>query len=221
MAERTLADAPAMVVFDWGGVILRICRGFEEGCGRAGLDLREDALTPERIATRRAIAQQYQRGEIDCQTWAQRVSDATGGAYSAAEVELLHDAWLIEEYPGVAAVITDLHDAGIATGLLSNTNARHWSRHLPTETAGADFPTIGLIQHRHASHLLGHAKPDEAIYRAFERETGCASGDLLFFDDLPENIERAHACGWRAHQIDHEGDTAAQMRTALRGIGLL
>ena len=216
-----MAEKPRMIVFDWGGVILRICRGFEQGCAQAGLDVRPAAMTPDRVAARRAIAQSYQRGEIDCDTWAVRVSEATGGVYTPLEIQQIHDAWLIAEYPGVAQLIDDLHAAGTPTGLLSNTNARHWARHLPGGTGEADFPTIGMLRHRHASHLLGHAKPDEAIYRAFERETDHKAGELLFFDDLLENIEQARGCGWLAHQIDHEGDTAEQMRTALKRFGVL
>lgn len=221
METGAMGDKPRIIVFDWGGVILRICRSFDEGCARAGLDVRAAAMTPERIAARRKIAERYQRGEIDCTAWATSVSESTGGVYTPEEVQRIHDAWLIDEYPGVSSIIDDLHTAGVHTALLSNTNARHWARHLPTGTAEADFPTIGMLRHRHASHLLGHAKPDEAIYRAFERETDHRGGELLFFDDLIENIQQARGCGWLAHQIDHEGDTAEQMRTVLKRFGVL
>jgi putative hydrolase of the HAD superfamily len=75
------------------------------------------------------------------------------------------------------------------------------------------------IGSRHASHLLGLAKPDPAIYRAFEREVGAGAGSLVLFDDLPENVAAARACGWTAFEVDHAGDTAAQVTAALRGMG--
>ena len=42
-----------------------------------------------------------------------------------------------------------------------------------------------------------------------------------FFDDLEANVEAAAAGGWDAVRIDHETDTAAQMRSALRIRGIL
>lgn len=218
-----MAEPPRIVVFDWGGVLLRICRSWQEGCAAAGLDVRAGTDDPELKAQRRELSMAYQRGELDCDTFFSRVAEATGGRYAADEIERLHDAWLIEEYPGVADLLDALHAVdGVATGLLSNTNHRHWVRQRPGEAPAElpHFPTAGRVQHPHASHIIGAAKPDEAIYRAFERATGFAESDVLFFDDLAENISTAQQIGWRAVQIDHTGDTAAQMRSALAEQGI-
>jgi FMN phosphatase YigB (HAD superfamily) len=64
------------------------------------------------------------------------------------------------------------------------------------------------------------AKPDEAIYRAYEKATGVAGAEIIFFDDLAENIEAARAAGWNAEQIDHTGDTAEQVRMLLSRYGI-
>lgn len=209
------------VVFDWGGVILQICRSWEEGCARAGVPHRErpggEAMTMER----RRLNELYQTGMIDCDSFFQAVAATTSGLYSVDEVIRIHDAWLVSEYAGVRELIQELNGAGrVQTGLLSNTSHRHWLRHMPSATAAADFPTIGLLTHKHASHILRLAKPHVDIYRAFERESGFGPSQILFFDDLPENVSGARAAGWNAHQIDHTGDTASQMREALRGLGV-
>ena len=47
------------------------------------------------------------------------------------------------------------------------------------------------------------------------------SSDLVFFDDLPENVDAARACGWNAVQVDHAGDTAAQVLAGLRAQGAM
>ena len=36
-----------IVCFDWGGVILRHCRSWQEGCAAAGLPVHPEVLTPE------------------------------------------------------------------------------------------------------------------------------------------------------------------------------
>lgn len=207
-----------MVCFDWGGVVLRICRSWEEGCAAAGLPVREGSVTPEIRAARKKHADEHQLGLIECATFYERASAATGGRYTPDEVRRIHDAWLVGEYPGVATLIDELAALPrVTTGLLSNTNHAHWVRHHPRQDGSpGDFPTVHRLAHRHASHIMRLAKPDAAIYRAFERATGVAGAHILFFDDLPDNIDAARSIGWHAVRIDHTGDTAAQMRAALR-----
>lgn len=215
-----------LVCFDWGGVILRICRNWQEGCAAAGLPVRRRDESPEAqaamAAARAEVARRYQTGEIDSATFHSGVAAATGGLYTPDEVCRIHDAWLIAEYPGIDRVVARLVETpGVQTGLLSNTNAGHWRRHLPgPEGSRADFPTVARLKHRHGSHLLGAAKPGEEIYRLFERQSGFAGGEILFFDDLQENVETAHRIGWRAEQIDPFGDTASQIEGHLARYGV-
>lgn len=217
-----MSDQIRAVVFDWGGVILQICRSWEEGCRRAGIPFRERPGGPAMDSERKRINQLYQTGMIDCDTFFEQIAATTQGVYAPSEIRTVHDAWLIQEYRGVRDLILELNESKrVETGLLSNTSHRHWLRHLPRGNQAGEFPTIGLLTHKHASHLLKLAKPDIQIHRAFERESGHAAGQILFFDDLPDNIAAARAAGWHAHQIDHTGDTAQQMRTALRALRIL
>lgn len=216
-ADRPGADTPVrLVCFDWGGVILRICRSFAEGVRAAGLDLRDGFDEGELYDVRRAAASEYQVGRMGEHEFFEAVSRSMRGAYSIEEIALVHDAWLLGEYEGVGELVAEIHERARArTGMLSNTNARHWARR------ERDFPTAGTLHHQHASHLLGLAKPDTAIFRAFEREAGVAGAQIVFFDDLAENAEAARAAGWRAVQVDREGNTAAQMHAALVDLGVL
>ncbi len=219
MTDPHVATQPDIVVFDWGGVLLRICRSWEEGCAHAGLDVRPGVEDESLRARRQDASMRYQRGELDCESFFTQVAAATAGLYSREDIARLHDAWLIEEYPGVSTLMDDLLALDtVTTGLLSNTNHRHWLRQHHGEQP--HFPTAGRVAHPHASHLLGCAKPDASIYRAFERETGFSGLQIIFFDDLAENIATARALGWQAVQIDHAGDPAAQMRAALRAVGI-
>lgn len=211
------------VCFDWGGVILRICRSWAEGCQRAGLPVRGDPTTPAWANVRRGASHEYQLGLIDDAEYYRRISEAGGGVYTPAECEAIHHAWLIEEYPGVTRLIDDLHQQGVTTALLSNTNRAHWSRQFPVfDTPGRQrFASASTLKLRHASHLLGLAKPDDAIYKAFERHTHFHPREIVFFDDLPENIDTAAKVGWNTLRIDHTGDTASQMRAELARLRVL
>ncbi len=204
-------SAVRLVCFDLGGVLVRICRSWREGCERAGLPVHDDLDTPDARAARMHWAHQYQLGRIDCDAFARGLSEAVGGRYTPEQIRAIHDAWIITEYPGVDRLLWRLNEMdSLTTAILSNTNHGHWARLISCTNCG-EFPSLGLVHQPHASHLLGLAKPDPAIYRAFESRTGFAPSDVLFFDDLEENASAARACGWRAEQIDHAGDTVSQI----------
>lgn len=216
--------ANPLIVFDLGGVIVRICRSIKEAGDRCGIVVRDEDIAPQHRAARRAIHARYERGQIECDEFFALISRTTDGRYTPEQFRAMHEAWIIDEYPGVSELIDDLHARGIATGVLSNTNHIHWTLQMQArvgargEPLPPKFPTTAKPMHRHASHLLGLAKPDPAIYHEFSRRTGFAAGSIVFFDDLLENVEAARGAGWRAHHIDHTGDTAAQMRGHLIGI---
>lgn len=215
-----MATRPEMVCFDWGGVILRHCRSWEEACRVGGLEMRPAVMAPDLLHLRRIATRAYQAGRVDCDEFYDMLTHATGGLYTREECVRLHDAWLLDEYEGMGEVVDQIHAHGVATALLSNTNQSHWRRGFP-EHGPADYPTAGRLRFPHASHLLGFAKPQEEIYRAFEDVVGVRGAAVLFFDDLEENLVTARRLGWRTVLVDHTGDTAAQVRGALREFGLI
>jgi glucose-1-phosphatase len=214
-----MSDHPVrLVCFDLGGVLLRICRTWDEGCRAAGIEPRPGANDPVLVERRRAVSHAYSLGRIDCDACFRGMSEATSGLYTPDEVARVHDAWLVGEYPGVGPLIDRLLNAPhVRTGVLSNTNHRHWVRIAPGPRA--EFPAAARLPNLHASHILGLAKPDPAIYAAFERSVGVRGPEILFFDDLDENIAAAKAAGWQAVQVDHQGDTATQMLRHLSSCG--
>ena len=226
----TAAEFPKIriVVFDLGGVVVRICRSIQEAGRLVGIEIPDSDITSDKRAERKAIHFQYERGRLSCDQFFAAIAQTTGGKYTPEQFRAMHEAWIVGEYPGVAALIDDIHEAGLDTGVLSNTNASHWAQMQPVPSATGRitpprFPTPAKPRHKHASHLLGLAKPEPAIYTEFARLTGYQGRDILFFDDLEENIRAAREAGWHARTIDHQGDPAAQMRLALRqdfGIGL-
>jgi putative hydrolase of the HAD superfamily len=214
MAPTAGQAPPSLVVFDLGGVVVRICRSWDEACAAAGVPVRRDErLThPDAVARRRALHRMHESGQIDGDAYFQGVSLATGGLYSADEVRAIHRSWILGEYQGIGALLRRLgaHD-WVQTACLSNTNAAHW------DILG---PSIAPLHRCFASHAMKLAKPDERIYRAVERATERRPEEILFFDDMPENIDAAIACGWRAVRIDHAAETAPQIDAALRTHGV-
>ena len=69
-----------LVCFDLGGVVIRICRSWREGCAAAGLDLRGDDESlfngTDGWYARRDLTDLYQTGRITTEEFAQRFSGA-------------------------------------------------------------------------------------------------------------------------------------------------
>lgn len=210
-------DAIQVVCFDLGDVLIRICRGWRHACECAGVtrEIREpDAATKAAIHD---VIVDSEVGRIDQATFAARVAPLLG--VETDDVLKMSDAYLLGPYPGVPELIEDVNAAGVATACLSNTNASHWS--LMTCSGGRCELPLAKMTYRFASQLVGARKPDAAIYEHVERITGLAPAQLLFFDNLAENIEAALARGWRGEIIDPGGDPVAQMREHLRRYDVL
>jgi putative hydrolase of the HAD superfamily len=209
-----------IVVFDLGGVVVRICRSWLQAARLAGLPEHPRVMEADMLEARKAIVKRYEVSALTDEEYFAAMSSAMQGLYSPDDCRHIHDIWITGEYPGIARLITDLHAQSIATGVLSNTNAWHWRQMTSGPHGAAKFPTPAMVQHLHASHLLRLVKPDPAIWQAFQATTGFDASSIIYFDDLPENVTAANAAGWDALPIDHDADTAAQIRLHLRARGL-
>lgn len=201
-----------LVCFDVGGVLVRALGSFPEAILAARLPLR---LPPEAIAARfesteaREVRQQYRTGQIREKAYAQSLSDAIQGIYSPHEILAIRDAWLLDPHPETDALLRQLRQVpGIRLALLSNTCLEHWAI-----TCRYSWRTS--VHYAFASHEMGLAKPAPEIFRAVENATAIAPHQILFFDDLEENVAGARGCGWIAIQIDPLGNPARQVRTVL------
>lgn len=203
---------PHMVVLDLGGVVVRICRTWREACDAAGepfLPHVDAALAHPGMA---ASMHAFQSGQIDAAAHFQAVR-ALVPDYTLAQIARVHAAIILGDYPDIGAAIDTMHAAGLRTACLSNTNHAHWDEQL------RHSPAFRRIQLPHASHLMGLVKPDAAIFRAFEASAGVQPHELVYFDDLPEFVAAARACGWNAVQVDHARDTGEQVLAGLRAHG--
>ena len=205
------------VVFDLGGVLVRLAGSWTRACEVVGLPVRGVADTPAARAVRHEFVVAHEEGRLSHAEFLDAVVRSTGGVYTPAEVDAIHRAWVLDPYPGVEELVRDLRGACVRTAILSNTNEVHWHEHVlkPDRKLRLD------VDHPHASHLLGARKPRRRIYDLFAAEARVEPAHLLFFDDLADNVEGAREAGWRAERIDPAGDTAAQMRAHLVALGVL
>lgn len=198
------------VAFDLGGVLFRIRASWSLAADSLGIDRpdlhRSIFVTPEFAA--------YQEGLIEEHLYAAALGKALDlSPQTALEV---HDAILVEPYPDSDRLVLDLKTVGLQTACLSNTNHRHWQRLIdPTY-----FPAMASLDLPFASHLVQLSKPGEAIYREFEAQTQASKDEIVYFDDLRENVGAGMALGWQAFLVD-PASPIEQMRSILEELGLL
>lgn len=210
--------AISVVCFDLGGVVVRIHPDWGAAAAAAGLA----GALPRTWSSREVVAAwqeahlAHHRGDLCSAEYFERVARLSEGHYGAPDVERIHRGWLIEEYAGMAAIVERLAVSGYRTACLSNTNEEHWSQMLDEE----GYPAVRALELKLASHELRLLKPEPEIYAAALARFRCQPHEVVFFDDLIENVQAAQQCGWNAIRIDPTGAPAAQVMTALRELGV-
>jgi HAD superfamily hydrolase (TIGR01509 family) len=114
-------------------------------------------------------------------------------------------------FPEMASLVERLHAGGTPLYLLSNAPnlLDPWLR----GPARQHHPFLGLFQDYVVSGLVGHSKPDPAIYELTCRTGGFQPADAVFIDDVLANVEGARAVGMRAIHHRSATETAAELRT--------
>lgn len=219
-AMTTIASIDA-VVFDFGGVLIRITRSWRQALERAGLPDTPVVDDPAFAAALDARYVAFEDGSIDAPTYYQAIVDHSGGRLDRRAAERLHQAILIGPYPGVDRLVDAVRAAGLTAAVLSNTNPPHWRRMRALEGGPPEFAPLHLPSPAVASFEVGVAKPQPGIYRALQTALDLPPGRILFFDDSEANVRGAREVGWQAEHIDFAGDPARQMRLHLQARGAL
>lgn len=212
-----MPDSPIQLVcFDLGGVLIRLCDGWDHACALAG-------VTPDKVMTdadlRKLIdlVHREEVGGLPHGDFFTRSAPLLG--LSPQDAKAMADAWLRGAFPGIDTLIDTLHDAGLQSACLSNTNANHWRAMIDPQHPNG-LP-LDRLTHRFASHLVRDRKPNPTIYQHVERATGLLPGAILFFDDAAENIDAAQARGWHACHVTDPDDPVAQMTSHLKRHNLI
>ncbi len=173
---------------------------------------------PSRPKDAAALLYDWQVGRLDDDRLFAAWAEALGGRFDGDEARRMSEAWLQGELEGVVDIARALSCRGVALGCLSNTCHHHWELLLAQPDR---YPTMTLLTHRHASHLLGCMKPAPRIFEMYESAVGKTGADIVYFDDSVENVEAARLREWRAVRIGPDQPSATQVRAALDAWGLL
>lgn len=203
--DHQTTSAIRAVLFDMGGVLVEL----------APLDqLLGVAMQPEEFWPRwlgSPAVRAYERGACDTAAFARQLATELDLALSPDELTERFRWFPRGLYPGAAELVRQVADRGLATGVLSNTNALHWDHQTDGEILR------GLFDHEFLSYRLGLVKPDRELFEAVVATLGLAPAEILFLDDNDLNVAGARAAGLEA---DHTRGVA-EARLALHRRGLI
>jgi hypothetical protein len=160
-------------------------------------------------------------GKIGAEEFYERMSGTTRGLYS---VEDCAADSLCVAGAGVRGCDAGRAAAGgsrrVQTGILSNTNFPHWSRYEASIAVRRSSHGVAAFQPAREPSPGVHEAGGGA-YEAFELATGFAGAEILFLEDLPENLAAAVKRGWVGELIDYTRETAPQIEAVLTRHGLI
>jgi glucose-1-phosphatase len=208
MTNPPSVKTPKAVIFDIGGVILRV--NVARAMGVAGGSAMS---SPERMwAAIEAdpLWNDWQEGKIDPREWHRHLSEKLG---SRLDFEAFCEAWnrALEPAPIIGDDVFRELGARCHLALLSNTDPIH------VANMEKNFSFIRYFPMRIYSCRVGLRKPAPEIYRLALREIGVAAGEALYIDDVEENAQAAREIG----MIGIRFTGLAALEAELRQYGLL
>jgi putative hydrolase of the HAD superfamily len=190
------SGGPDALLFDLGGVVIDIDfnRAFAHWAKHAGCD---EQLVRERFSQDTAYCR-HEVGEIGVAEYFASLRTSLGIDLSDAQFLDGWNAFYIGEIPGIAALLARVR---IPLYAFTNTNRAHeacWS---------AQFAEImPLFRKIFVSSTIGLRKPERAAFEFVVREIGVPAGRIVFFDDNPDNVAGARACGLQAVHVTSHAD---------------
>ncbi|HEV2650537.1 MAG TPA: HAD family phosphatase, partial [Rhizomicrobium sp.] len=147
----------------------------------------------------------HERGTIDANAYFASLRNSLGIDLSD---EQFLDGWNAIFAGVVPGIEEQLRMAGKRWPLyvFSNTNPAHEAHFIP---AYAD--TLKHFRKLYLSSSIGLRKPDRAAFEYVAHDIGVAPANILFFDDVLENVEGARAAGFQAIQALSSADVAAAL----------
>jgi putative hydrolase of the HAD superfamily len=137
----------------------------------------------------------YDRGLISGPEYYLSILAAAGLPEDAALAGAMHRRD-IESWKNInaetARLMEDIKAAGLLLAILSNMPGDFLAM------ARKTYPVFSLPHAEIYSCETGLIKPEPAIYAALISALGCAPEEIIFFDDMPDNIKGGEAAGIRS-----------------------
>ena len=194
------------ILFDMGNVLIffdakRSSKAFSKAVG-----VPEDEIWKAFFVS--DLERAYTRGEISSEEFYRRFTEHFRGK---GDFETFTKLWndIFTENHEMVELVKKLKKH-YPLYLISNTNDLHFE-HLKSQ-----FEIFSYFTRCFPSHLVGHRKPDQAMFEHVLREIKLRPNETVFIDDIAEFVESAMKLG--IHGIQFISRPALEAR--LRGLGI-
>jgi putative hydrolase of the HAD superfamily len=204
-------DAVKAVVFDYGKVICHPPQDdvMEKIAALAGIPRVEFEPLIWKLRS------PYDRGVITGPEYYRRILTAAGLREDAVIAGAMHrldiDSWK-DINPETVKLMEDIKTAGFKLGILSN------MPHDFLDMARKTYPVFSLPHVGIFSCETASVNPEPAIYQSLITALSCAPEEILFFDDMPINVEGAAAAGIRSYVWEDAGTARNLLRQFRVGV---
>ena len=119
--------------------------------------------------------------------------------------------------PEIDPYVAKFIDRKVRLGVLSNTNEIHWP-------FIADLPVMRQLRRHGASFTLSYEikafKPDRRMYEVACESLGIEPSQVLYLDDIEENVKAAKNYGLNAERYDCSRDPPERLEEIFSSYGL-
>ena len=166
------------------------------------------------------LERQYDTGTLTSQEFYKHVADAL--QLEELSRDVFFEIWcdIFAPIPNIENVLERLKST-IPRIVLSNTNEMHWKRieTLPVMKTFFSDPNMHVL-----SFEVGALKPNERMYSAALTGFGIPQqnpNNILFFDDIEQNVLAGREFGFNAEQFDGSRDSVQKLESILSSYSAL
>ena len=190
------------LIFDLGNVIIDIDYDFSINELKRLLPVEKHSLTENFFTSN--FHKEFEKGLISSEQFRNEIRNLYGENWADEQIDHIWNS-LLREIPQERIDLIKFLRKNYRTAVLSNTNQIHVEKFdeiLQQNTSEKSlFELFDIV---FLSHEMGLAKPDVAIYETVLNKISISPDKVLFFDDLPANLEGARKTGIKTYQISHQ-----------------
>jgi glucose-1-phosphatase len=157
-----------------------------------------------------SLTQQYETGLISTDTYLNGLWAVFNQQFTVERIEHAFTCIIQKPVGGIADIVQRVSRTH-QTALVSNTNEIHYSY------SQKKVHVLGILQKHYLSYQLHVMKPARGFYDAIIKDQEILPSEMLFVDDIAENVKAAKSAGMQAVQF--EG--IAQLEINLKTLGIL
>ena len=197
------------VIFDFGGVLYEIdvglsVKAFDELFVKYPYCERSELMNHETV-------DRFERGHFSSDEFRQLLKERLQQKVSDQEIDEAWKKLLLGEFPGRTAAIESL-SKNVPVSLLSNTSSIHFDHFYPECE-----PLFELFERKFLSFEMGLRKPEEKIYRYVLDELALLPEQVVFVDDMLENVQAAKEVGIHGLHLD-DPNRFSQILKEIKGL---